>query len=315
MKKLLFFILGVVVFASCAKDEITPEKTIADNTNYSSIFSQVTLENNRLVFANEATFKNLLEVFQNDESAVHAFQSKFPNFTSSNDAFSAFNELTDAEFDKVNLDDYEDIIEVVEKRGEDRIVPEVDLVYPALITNTDGEIQVGDKIMKFTYSNIYRMDATEYPAFKNGEQVRSLETFPIDRNISNLRAIEADCDGYYTSSTRRFIGEVRNTNAVVYREIKVTTIHERKKIKRRKVVWRRENTNYIRLSGSVGHSSSANSLVVNTNVWKAQNNQSGVQKVVLAMALSPDKLIVNTVSVNHSIVGVDNTNHDCSTSK
>ncbi len=331
MKKVLFIALTSILIWSCSKNEAVPvdSQTMSkDNTKISTspmkLLADVTFSEGRLIFADEAAVETYFAALDNDPTLISKLNEKFPTFESSYDAYEELMEMSDDAFDQLNLDDYENIIEVVEKNGEPTIEAEIPFILASVIANKNGEFQAGDKVFKLTHETVYELNVADYSAFKAGNQnMRSLTVYPVEvKSISNSRAQLTNCIQSYRlgRTNHRMIGAIDHHASGPFEQVQADTKHEDQN---RRGKWKRDRASRMSQTGSIdiklseyvylngGLGTWVDISTKTESIARSRKNNSRIYKNAKTVFSTTKNLTVMSASTTHKTNGDDGGNRTC----
>jgi hypothetical protein len=192
MKKLFYLplmcSLAVAIFlVGCQKEATESTKTV-------EAVASVRLENaheqdGMLVFNTKADFEKALKVIEDNQgTALIWLKKQFPNFVSSEEAFSA---LTDADYDRIFSDavtpeQYASFVMRVTKNQEHYVEPVVGGIILRYLVNKQGLIAYGEQIAKINHNDMIEFNKSElatYLATKKVDDLAGLKKYTVKHSI------------------------------------------------------------------------------------------------------------------------------------
>ncbi len=289
----LMVLAAIFVIFSCQKEE----EIALEKSSKKSVFNfeEVKLIDERLVFNSQKHFEEALSYLyeqQNQDGELYKsprtiLNDQIPKFES---IHQAYENISEKEREKIsatmNLSGYEDVVKFVEIDGEIHANPIIDdRIFSSLI-NKSGVLQIGEKYLKIANNSLFEMSSRQFKEFNNSglkipvnyEKLSTITTTDLEsatviEDTSNER--NTTCRRNTGSNRYRMEGKTVNTNYGVYREVKTRTIHQKRVLG----VWWQNQTERVRLSGTVNYSTFLLGAIIDTSPEEIFNSQNWAKEV------------------------------------
>jgi len=186
------------------------------------------VSNQLLVFEDMNSFSAAMSfLYDNQDNGNDSFNDRFPDFDSYNSALESFRDE-----DYVQYEKYPNLLEKVDEGdGTFSIEPTVKFNLIRQLLNRDAMIQIGQKVYKFTSSNVYEIDSNgPFESLIAGRysDLLSLVAYPVICDETYLgvndRSFQAVCTNkFFWSNRRRVVGKVREIHAWAFHELIMQT--------------------------------------------------------------------------------------------
>jgi hypothetical protein len=211
MKKLFYYasigsimLLLAVIVQSCKQDIATQPTPTVDNVTVTPVaalkLDNVNVIDGRLAFKSEADWQAALDKIFKNQNSLNGLEAQFKGFTSQKQAQDNF---TEADMIKTNgdLTPYQDFMVKNVRDGEIFFDGVVQSKLYAQLVNSEGLVQAGDKVYKFTPGFLYEFnvnDMASYRANKNN-LIAITNVQKIDLNESKKRMQATPREDFFAS--------------------------------------------------------------------------------------------------------------------
>ncbi len=196
--------LSFFLVTSCSKTDqnLNIEDTV---TTKSQDFTNVESKDGRLIFKDEVAFKKTMQYLFEHQDDEFALDRAFANFKS---YLKAYIELADKDFDR--YEDYPNLVHFVDGfDGDETLEPVVRFELIKSVLNSEGILQIGDKILKYSDKFVYQTQNVKYlPLLESSSysSVLDLVTTPIlekPLNVTSRAGFRGTCSSFFSWSDKR----------------------------------------------------------------------------------------------------------------
>jgi hypothetical protein len=250
---LLITIVGLSInlfLNSCQKDQSEVQEVIDLPT-----MADVVYEDGRLKFSSQAAFDKATALVRDNWQHASGFEKQFKGFQSAKSAYKAY--ASSSEPDVNNLPEFITLIKFDD--GETYARPSVDFQDISYLTNSQGIVQIGNDVLKYTYDNVYKTSASNISILANTKGTisnPSVQVLPLSRQTTKLETEEtnavqervelASCKMEYDGN-RRFYCEIISRIYPGYKRLSVDMDHYRRSVG----IWWLNDAPSMNFSGSI----------------------------------------------------------------
>lgn len=231
-------ILGITLLISCEKDS----KVTSEVVQYDGF----SLIDGRLAFDSEESFNKVLDMHYLNQDGLDAWEKSISEYVSMRTQFESYSD-ENAEELKDNIEDYKYLFAMLEEENGDFSI-ERNLYNDVLSTviNSNGFLQIGNDVHRFTYAQFYTTDVSNIELLKSeAYQNSEVKTTEIKREFEISDQSDQIMQRAYTvgqcvqqDGPRRVIGQIVREE-IFGSDCNIITKHQR----RRFGIWWSNRTN------------------------------------------------------------------------
>lgn len=199
-----------IAFYSC-KEEAVPKQEMEQRQ-----IKEVTVENGRLKFADEAHFKDVFNSLMKNQNPIFLsnWESKFQNYTSMKKAYL---NLTDD--DKLKIAEtksnkgFEGFLTIIQNGEEIEAIKNTEHPIYSIMFNKEGLVLIGNNAYKFEYNRILKLkdyNSNKIDALNNGKITNEVQVIPLriskvpifnnNAKVRDIDDLDRECHSMYSNN-------------------------------------------------------------------------------------------------------------------